>query len=163
MLFACTSAPLRMEITLVDAWVKALNTTVLLKNTSTNVMTNVEYIAIFIELGDSAMSVVASSLQGQPLQFVVPDYRNYQYSFALTAGPATTQVSMAIPAKFSSLKSIFLTVRDQGTGVLTYFSFSSVSSISDILFNKFVLVMYFFKVTEFLYSCKQFLIESLIF
>ena len=101
-----------MEITLVDSWLKALNSTVALKNTSLNVMTNVEYIANFIELGDSAMSVVASSLQGQPLQFVVPDYRNYQYSFAL---PQTTQtqVSFAIPAKFSSLKSIFITVRDK--------------------------------------------------
>jgi hypothetical protein len=124
-LFACTSAPLRMEITLVDSWVKALNTTVLLKNTSLNVMTNVEYIANFIELGDSAMSVVASSLQGQPLQFVVPDYRNYQYSFALAT--TATQVSMAIPAKFSSLKSIFIAVRDKGTGAATFFPFSSVT------------------------------------
>jgi hypothetical protein len=73
------------------------------------------------------MSVVASSLQGQPLQFVVPDYRNYQYSYSIAATGATTQVSMAIPAKFSSLKSLFITVRDKGTGALTYFPFSSVN------------------------------------
>ena len=72
------------------------------------------------------MAVVASSLQGQPLQFVVPDYRNYQYSFLLSSG-ANTQVSMAIPAKFSSLKSLFVTVRPQGTGTNTFFPFSSCS------------------------------------
>ena len=125
-LFACTSAPLRMEITLVDAWVKALNTVTGIHADSVNVMTNVEYIANFIELGDSAMSIVASSLQGQPLQFVVPDYRNYQYSFALPQTTAT-QVSFAIPAKFSSLKSIFIAVRDKGTGAATFFPFSSVT------------------------------------
>ena len=57
----------------------------------------------------------------------MPDYRNYQYSYAIAASGTNTQVSMAIPAKFSSLKSLFLTVRDQGTGALTYFPFSSVS------------------------------------
>jgi len=34
---------------------------------------------------------------------------------------------MAIPAKFSSLKSIFITARDQGTGAVTFFPFSSVT------------------------------------
>lgn len=128
-LFACTSSPLRLEITLVDAWVKALNTVTDIDigvGSSPNVMTNVEYVANFIELGDSAMSVVAASLQGQPLQMVVPDYRNYQFSSTLTQNVAT-QVSMAIPAKFSSLKSIFVTVRDKGTGALTFFPYSSVT------------------------------------
>ena len=106
-LFACTSAPLRMEITLVDSWTKALNTVTALAAASTNVMTNVEYIANFIELGDSSMSVVANSLQGQPLQFCVPDWRNYQYTYALVSANAT-QVTFAIPDKFSSLKSILL-------------------------------------------------------
>ena len=32
---------------------------------------------------------------------------------------------MAIPAKFSSLKSLFVTVRPQGTGAYTYFPFSA--------------------------------------
>ena len=73
-LFACTSASLRMEITLVDNISKCLN---IVGGVSfvTGAITNVEYIANFIELGDSAMSTVVSSLQGQPLQFVVPDYR----------------------------------------------------------------------------------------
>ena len=85
-----------MEITLVDSINKCLNIT---GGASfvTGAITNVEYVANFIELGDSAMQMVASSLQGQPLQFVVPDYRNYQYSYALTAS-AIIQVSFAIPA-----------------------------------------------------------------
>ena len=34
---------------------------------------------------------------------------------------------MPIPAKFSSLKSIFITVRDKGTGALTFYPYSSVT------------------------------------
>ena len=116
-----------MEITLVSDLFKAMNCTYAPALGASNLLSNVEYIANFIELGDSAMSVVASSLQGQPLQFVVPDYRNYQYSYSIAATGATTQVSMAIPAKFSSLKSLFITVRDKVTGALTYFPFSSVN------------------------------------
>jgi hypothetical protein len=130
-LFACTSAPLRMEITLVSDLFKAMNVTLAPTIGAvlgySGLLSNVEYIANFIELGDSAMATVASSLQGQPLQFVVPDYRNYQYSYSLAAAGTVTQVSMAIPCKFSSLKSLFVTVRDKGTGALTFFPFSSVN------------------------------------
>ena len=38
------------------------------------------------------------------------DYRNYQYTAALAN--AVTTVTMPIPAKFASLKSIFVTARD---------------------------------------------------
>ena len=72
----------------------------------TGAITNVEYIANFIELGDSAMSVIASSLQGQPLQFVVPDYRNYQYSFTL---PQTTQTQVSFDFDVSDFVSLRLT------------------------------------------------------
>jgi hypothetical protein len=88
-------------------------------------ITNCEYVANMIELSDEAMSMIQSSLNGQPLQFVVPDYKNFQYTFALPQ-TTTTQVNFPIPAKYSSLKSLFVTVRDQGTGALTYFPFSSV-------------------------------------
>ena len=127
-LFACTSAPLRMEITLVSDLSKAMNCTTLPTAYPTGLLSNVEYIANFIELGDSAMELVSGSLNGEPLQFVVPDYRNYQFSYALAIAPTITQVSMAILAKFSSLKSLFVTIRDQGTGALTYFPFSSVTT-----------------------------------
>jgi len=131
-LFAMVSASLRVEITLVDSIQKALCAT---SNTSTISVTNVEYVGNFISLNDQAVGMIYSSLQGQPLQFVVPDYRNYQFNQSLTNGTAT-QVNFPIPAKFSSLKSIFATIRDKGTGSATYFPCSSVASgISDYYFR----------------------------
>jgi hypothetical protein len=126
-----TSAPLRVELQLVDQGNKALSCLV---PTDKIALSNVEYVANFIELSDPAMSMIYDSLQGQPLQFTFADYRNYQYSLPL---PTTiTQTSFAIPAKFSSLKSIFITVRDQGTGAQTYFPFSSVAAgIKDYQFR----------------------------
>jgi hypothetical protein len=96
----------------------------------TLVLSNVEYVGNFIELSDAAMGMVQQSLQGSPLQFVIPDYRNYGGNAAniSTTANAVTQYSFPIPAKFSSLKSIFVCIRDQGTGALTYYPFSSVSN-----------------------------------
>jgi hypothetical protein len=131
-LFALTSAPLRVEIQLVDSLAKAFcvtnntaDATIPLTVGATGLISNCEFIANMIELGDSAMSMVASSLEGQPLQFVVPDYRNFQFSYSL--GTAQTQVTMPIPAKYSSLRSLFCCIRDKGTGVANYFPFSSVT------------------------------------
>lgn len=133
--FACTSSPLRVEIQLVDQLYKCLNISGVTAGTATtypslrtngSFLTNVEYIASFIELGDSAMQMIESSLEGQPLQFVLGDYRNYQYTYSITTN-SSTQVNMAIPAKFSSLKSLFVCPRDQGTGAYNYYPFSSVS------------------------------------
>jgi hypothetical protein len=105
---------------------------------STFVIDKCEYIAQMIELCDNAMNIIRESQNGQPLQFVNPDYRNYQYTIALAATPATTQVTMPIPAKFSSLKSLFVTIRDSAkAGALTYFPYSS---------NKFGIQQYFFRV-----------------
>jgi hypothetical protein len=79
--------------------------------------------------------MIAGSLQGSPLQFVFPDYRNYQYTQQLTRATAS-QISFPIPAKFSSLKSIFVTQRDRGTGAATYYPFSSCAlGISDYQFR----------------------------
>ena len=119
-LFAATSAPLRVEIQLVDNISKFCACT---SSSGSIALSNCEYVANLIELGDNAVSMVLDSLQGQPLQFVVPDYRNYQGSFSLAT--AQTQYQMPIPAKFSSLKSLFVTVRDKGTGLATFFPFSS--------------------------------------
>ena len=89
-----------------------------------------------IELSDSAMSIIRESQNGQPLQFVNPDYRNYSFNAALPN--AVTQLSMPIPAKFSSLKSLFLTVRDAAAiGANTFFPYSC---------NRFNLSSYFFRV-----------------
>ena len=133
-LFACTSAPLRVEIQLVSSCQAGM----CIEQDSTFVIDKCEYIAQMIELSDNAMNIIRESQNGQPLQFVNPDYRNYQYTFALAGTPASTQVTMPIPAKFSSLKSIFVTVRDTAkAGVLTYFPYSS---------NKFGITQYFFRV-----------------
>ena len=97
-----------------------------------------------IELSDNAMNIIRESQNGQPLQFVNPDYRNYQYNFSLAA--STTQITMPIPAKFSSLKSIFVTARDtaKSCGVLTFFPYSC---------NKFSISSYFSELVQLL--CHQ--------
>ena len=41
---------------------------------------------------------------------------------------AHSQYNFPIPAKFSSLQSLFCCLRDKGTGDLTYYPFSSVSN-----------------------------------
>ena len=115
-LFACTSAPLRVEIQLAPSCIAGM----CIEKDSSFKITNCEYITQFIELSDSAMNIIRESQNGQPLQFVNPDYRNYQYNFSLAQ--AVTQVSFPIPAKFSSLKSLFVTSRENGGGKLTFFS-----------------------------------------
>ena len=118
-LFACTSAPLRVEITLASS---ALATACCAVATTMTV-TNCEYIAQFIELNDTAMSIISNSQQGQPIQYVFQDYRNYQYT--ATLANAVTTVTMPIPAKFASLKSLFVTCRDNSNiAKETYFPYS---------------------------------------
>jgi hypothetical protein len=121
-LFEMTSAPLRVEIQLVNGIQKALACS---NATSTMALSNVEYVGNFIELGDSAMGMIRSSLNGSPLQLVFPDYRNYNGSYPL---PVNTSASVffPIPAKFSSLKALFVSTRDQNDGAATYFPFSAV-------------------------------------
>ena len=132
-LFACTSAPLRVEIQLVPACQNGM----CIEKASTFAITNCEYIAQMIELSDNAMNIIRESQNGQPLQFVNPDYRNYQYNFALANG-TNTQVTMPIPAKFSSLKSLFVAIRDSGkVNSITYFPYSC---------NKFGISSYFFRI-----------------
>jgi hypothetical protein len=132
-LFAMTAAPLRVEIQLVSSFIQGCSE--LTGGTSTISISNCEYIANFIELGDAAMSVIYGSLEGQPLQYVFPDFRNYQYTATIPDNTAT-QITMPIPAKFSSLKSLLVSSRDKGSGTLTFFPFSSVSlSLRDYQFR----------------------------
>jgi hypothetical protein len=122
-LFACTSAPIRLEIQLVPA---LMNAGLTITATSVPTVTNVEYVANFIKLSDKAMEIIYASIPPEtPLQFCVPDYSNYQYTFALQTG--ATQVSFPIAAKYSSLKSIFVTIRDNSTGALTFYPYSSIT------------------------------------
>jgi hypothetical protein len=134
-LFEMTSAPLRVEIQLVDQLVKACNVLTNATAVSTATLSNVEYIGNFIELGDPAVAMIKDSLGGAPLQFVVPDYRNYVYNYTMT-NAAAASIAMPIAAKFSSVKAIFISVRDQNTGAASYFPFSSVTrNISDYQFR----------------------------
>jgi len=120
-LFGMTSAPLRVEIQLVNGIQKALACS---NATSTIALSNVEYVGNFIELGDSAMGMIRSSLNGSPLQLVFPDYRNYNGSYAVPA--TSSSVFFPIPAKFSSLKALLVASRDKNDGTATFFPFSSV-------------------------------------
>lgn len=124
-LFAMTSAPLRVEIQLVDDLKKAMNIVYAYDRDSTYV-DQVEFVAQMIELSDSAMSIISSSLGGSPLQFVIPSYRNYQFASTLPQ-TVSTQVNFPIAAKFSSLKSLFVTQRDK-INDLTFFPMSSVTA-----------------------------------
>lgn len=117
------SGPLRLELQLVDSVNKFLCSDVAFSSFS---MTNVEYIASFLELSDSSMEVINNSLGGQPLQYVIPSFRNYVYTTALPA--AGSQINVPIAAKFSSLKSLFGVMRDSAnTNNATYFPHSSAS------------------------------------
>jgi hypothetical protein len=124
-LFACTSAPIRLELQLSPNALSTINAV----NEAPSAMkiTNCEYVANLIELSDVAMGMIQQSLNGQPLQYVVPDYRNYQFSVSGLAQNTTQQVQFPIPAKFSSLKSIFVTMRDK-LATLNYFPHSTVKN-----------------------------------
>lgn len=127
-LFACKSASLRLELQLVSGVNNFCAAAVSTVANSFSI-TNCEFIAQFIDLGDEAMSMIYSSLGSEPLQMVVPDYRNYQGSQQVTIS-SNTLLNFPIPAKFSSLKSIICSVRDRlpaNTQTNTYFPYSSVS------------------------------------
>ena len=119
-LFAMTSSPLRLEIQLVSNANMACCSDQALASFS---ITNVEYVASFLELSDSAMDIINNSLGGQPLQYVIPSFRNYVYTYALPV--AATQVNVPIAAKFSSLKSLFGTMRDTANTAATFFPLST--------------------------------------
>jgi hypothetical protein len=135
-LFAMTSAPLRVEIQLVDDIRKAMNSSTApsAASAAATFIDNVEFVAQMIELSDSAMSIISGSLGSSPLQFVIPSYRNYQFAQTLAQG-ATAQLNFPIASKFSSLKSLFVTQRDR-INTATFFPMSSVTAgLSDYQFR----------------------------
>ena len=72
-------------------------------------LSDVKLIANFVELSDQAMSIIESSLEGRPVSWVCQSYSNYVFNTNLNN--ATTQISMPIPAKFNSLKALYITMR----------------------------------------------------
>jgi hypothetical protein len=77
-----------------------------------------------MELGDARMSIINASVGSAPLQFVIPQYRNYVGNTNLPAG-SSKQISLPVPAKFNSLKSLYMTVREKADGAQTFFPFGS--------------------------------------
>jgi hypothetical protein len=127
-LFAMTAAPLRVEIQLVSS----LNAACLCDQTSANSgsavtwqLSNVEFIGEFLQLSDSAISTIVAG-SDSPLQFVCPAFSNYQFTAALANG-ASTQLSIPVSAKYSSLKGLITSVRNTAAAVQTpaFYPFSS--------------------------------------
>jgi hypothetical protein len=108
-LWEMTAAPLRVEIVLKASVVTSMMSLAAATTVSqTFAVTGVNYCGEFLELPDSAVSAIKAG-SSNPMQMVLPSFRSYTNSAAITT--AGTQVSMPIPAKFSSLKSIFVATR----------------------------------------------------
>ena len=118
-LFALNGAPLRFEIQLVATPAEAICTETAVVSFA---VTDVEYIVNFMELSDSGMNIINSSLGGAPLKWVVQDYRNYSHSATIANN---AQLSVPVPAKFNSLRSIFTSYRTKSAGEDTFFPLCS--------------------------------------
>jgi hypothetical protein len=119
-LFSLTSAPLRLEIQLVSSVqipILALNAF------ATFQINNAEFIGSFVELSDAALSVVQQASGGGPLTMAVDRYSNLVYNANLLN--ATTNVSVPVPFKYSSVQAIISTIRANSAGVTTFDAFES--------------------------------------
>jgi len=116
-LWEMTSAPLRVELVLQPSIVNAMCIAPSGAVPASFSLSSVEFIGEFLELPDSAISAIRAG-SSSPLQMVVPDWRAYTFSQQLQTSQTT--VSMPIPAKFSSLKSIVVNSRIS-TGAATFY------------------------------------------
>jgi len=103
-----TAAPLRVEIVLKASVVTSLMSLAGSATAQTFTMTGVNYCGEFLEFPDSVLAAIKAG-SSSPMQMVLPSYRSYTNSAAITT--AGTSVSFPIPAKFSSLKNIFVASR----------------------------------------------------
>jgi hypothetical protein len=111
-----TAAPLRLEVVLQSNIFSAM---MVEGGTITNYsVSGVNYCGEFLELPDSAVAAIKAG-SSSPMQMVLPSWRSYTNSAALTAG--TTQVSFPIPAKFSSLKNIVVATRGPQSGTAAHY------------------------------------------
>jgi hypothetical protein len=116
------SSPLRVEIVLAN---NAQAVGAFGANAGAISLTNVEYVAEFLQLSSGAIDAIAQRAGGS-LQMVVPDYRNYVYSAAVSNNAT---ISMPVAAKFSSLKSLFVTPRESTlVGAATYYPTAHVKN-----------------------------------
>ncbi len=113
--WALTASSLRLEIqwvSNVSQFVKyPTNRSLAGSGASAQVFNDVSLTCNFMELSDSAMAIIQNSLQGKPVEWVCGNYANYIFNTSLTNSVAN--VSMAVPAKFNSLKSLLFTFRPQ--------------------------------------------------
>jgi hypothetical protein len=117
------SSPLRVEIVLKTGAYSIGNFSSV--NIGNIQLDNVEYIAEFLQLSSGAIDAIAQRAGGS-LQMVVPDWRNYVYSAAVTNNATIT---MPVAAKFSSLKSLVVTPRESNrVGVATYYPCAHVKN-----------------------------------
>jgi hypothetical protein len=101
-----SAAPLRVEIVLQSSLIRSM---MVEGGAGLNFSASaVNYVGEFLELPDSAVSAIKAG-SSSPMQMVCPSIRSYTNSAAIVAGG--TQVSFPIPAKFSSLKNIFVAGR----------------------------------------------------
>lgn len=119
-LFAMTSAPIRLELQLVSS----VQIPVLaLTGFTTFQINNAEFIGSFVELSDAALSVVQQASGGGPLTMAVNRWSNLVYNANLLN--ATTNVSVPVPFKYSSVQAIISTIRQYSAGVVTFDAFES--------------------------------------
>ena len=125
-MYALTSAPIRLEIQWVNSIAKFVNSNVVLSQptTATALFSDIKFIMNVVELSDQGMAIVRGQ-SGEAVQWSVQSFSNYQHNVALTAG--VDQVSMAIPAKFNSLKALYFTFRENSGGALERFADDSAS------------------------------------
>ena len=121
-LFACKSSPLKIEIFLQPSIVNAMCCD---QVTTTFELSNVEYIANMIELSDNAIQTIYNSLQGNPLQFVIPTYRTFNFSGLAIGTTGTYSFSIPIAARVASLKGLYIMLRDSTKPAATFFPFDS--------------------------------------
>ena len=118
-----SSGSLRLEIQFVSAFSQFIGSTTAMAvpaDGANNVFSDCKLIANFVELSDTAMQIIESSLEGKPVQWVCQSYSNYVFN--TTLANATTQISMPIPAKYNSLKALYITMRRNPDGGNAVFS-----------------------------------------
>jgi len=120
-----SNGPLRVEVQFVSSLLQVINASTAISNHSdgaNTVFSDCKLIANFVELSDSAMAIIENSLEGKPVQWVCQSYANYVFSTSLPN--AVSQVSIPIPAKYNSLKALYMVMRTSASasGALTNFS-----------------------------------------
>jgi len=123
------SGPLRIELQLVSNIRQFFHSAAALAaaHSSLKFIDNVELVVNMMEISDSGMNIIKNSIGNSPVQWVIQDYRNYQYVNTLRT--TVTQLSIPIPAKFNSLNSLLWTFRSSANsqGVATFPSNESIS------------------------------------